>query len=232
MGMPPSDTILPNKESDVQYSQRWQERLLPLMVRMVVGLTLFFFIASLAQLVYLHTTIQKAPPLDLPKLMVGPQSYRLKELPPEFQALAFLEADVLERRYHQANVLLMSRVWARYLGFVTGMILSLVGAVFILGKLREEATELEAKGSAGAIQLRSTSPGLVMATLGVVLMIVTIVTHHEIATVDTPVYMKIAYSSPKPTITRYQPSTQIDKEVSDADTKPTKKPDSNRLKIE
>jgi hypothetical protein len=51
--------------------------------------------------------------------------------------LSSLETNIVERRYHQANVSLMSRVWTRYLGFVTGMVLAMVGSIFILGKLRE-----------------------------------------------------------------------------------------------
>ena len=44
--------------------QQWQNRLLPWMIRMVVGLTAFFFIASLAQLFYLHWEISTAPVLN------------------------------------------------------------------------------------------------------------------------------------------------------------------------
>lgn len=176
--------------------RRWQERLLPLMVRMVVGLTLFFFIASFAQLAYLHVQIQQAPEVDLSGLLGVPPNVSSVEEARQFNVLAELEAGNLRHRYHQANVFLMSRVWARYLGFVTGMILALVGAAFILGKLREETTELRAKGAAGSFSLQSTSPGLVLAVLGVALMITTIVTHHTITTADSPVYLRLAYEKP------------------------------------
>ena len=165
----------------------WQERLLPVMIRMVVGLTVFFFLTSIVQLAYLHLKIQNAPQIDYERLFEAAGS----SAQPEFQALVLLDANVLERRYHQANVLLMSRVWARYLGFVTGMILALVGAVFILGKLREEATEVNAGAQGATFTIRSASPGLVMAFLGVVLMITTIVTHHDIATADSPVFLRL-----------------------------------------
>ena len=48
---------------------------------------------------------------------------------------------MIKQRYHQANVLLMAGVRVRYPGLVTGMILALIGAVFVLGKIREERTE-------------------------------------------------------------------------------------------
>lgn len=182
-----NDTSLPSA------IQRWQKRLLPLMTWMVVGLTLFFFIASFAQLAYLHVTIEDAPTASVDSLAV-PENAQSPEQARRFNALAQLEGSVLAHRYHQANVFLMSRVWARYLGFVTGMILALVGAAFILGKLREETTELSAEGIGGTFSFRSASPGLVLAVLGVILMTTTIVTHHQISTADSPVYIQIPFS--------------------------------------
>lgn len=167
------------------------------MISMIVGLTLFFFIASLAQLAYLHGKIWDAPRVNSAALQVPTGTGSLDE-GARFNALAILEANAVERRYHQANVLLMSRVWARYLGFVTGMIMALVGATFILGKLREEMTSLEAKGSAAALTLHTASPGLVLAVLGVGLMAATIVTHQEISTTDTSIYMQLGVPSNKP----------------------------------
>lgn len=178
----------------------WQSRLLPLMIAMLVGLTLFFFAASLLQLVYLNRKIWDAPRVDVRALRSESGNGELSEAV-RFNTLAVLEANVVERRYHQSNVLLMSRVWARYLGFVTGMILALVGAAFILGKLREDVTSLEAKGSGAGLTLQSASPGLVLAVLGVALMAATIVTHQEIRTTDTAVYMQYTDSSAKPPLT-------------------------------
>jgi len=102
---------------------------------------------------------------------------------------ALLEANVIARRYHQANVLLMSRVWANYLGFVTGMTLALVGAAFILGQLQTATSTLENKTGPAQVSLSTTSPGLALCVLGVILMITTIVSHHDIQTQDVPVYL-------------------------------------------
>jgi len=182
---------------EVRAAERaWQERLLPLMMRMLVGLTLFFFIASFAQLYYLHTRIEHAPLLDQAALMhelqcsdttstegcLAQQRLRMEVV---------LEANALARRYHQANVLLMSSIWTRYLGFVTGMILALVGAAFILGQL-QSANELEAKSEPVSLTLRSASPGLTLSVLGAVLMITTIAIRHDISTRDVPIYLATA----------------------------------------
>ncbi len=104
------------------------------------------------------------------------------------KAMIELEGFALQRRHHQANVLLMSRVWARYLGFVTGMILAFIGGVFILGKLETPVSELEAKSGEMGMSIKSASPGLILATLGVVLMMTTIVVHQEIQVSDAKVF--------------------------------------------
>jgi hypothetical protein len=168
------------------------------MSRMIVGLTIFFFAASMAQLYYLDTRIEQVPQPNLARLGIALDTARAAQPTPELRVLASLDAALLERRYHQANVFLMGRLWTSYLGFVTGMILALVGAVFILGKLREEPTEAAAKAALGEGTLRTSSPGIVLAALGVVLMITTIVTNHPIQTADAPVY--VGATSTKPAI--------------------------------
>ena len=99
-----------------------------------------------------------------------------------------LEANLVARRHHQADVMLMASIWSRYLGFITGMILALVGAAFTLGQLRDRGTTIEAGASSAKATLTSASPGIVMAVLGVALMITTIVTVHQLSTRDAAVY--------------------------------------------
>jgi hypothetical protein len=176
-------------------TQQWQEKLLPFMAWMVFGLTLFFFIASCAQLIYLHWTIKNSPKLDLRPSsfnfeMVDTCDEKQKLAAAKLQALVDLEAYSLRRHTHQANVLLMARVWTRYLGFVTGMILALVGAAFILGKLQIATTDVNARVKIAELSIKSSSPGLILVFLGVLLMLATIVIHHQIETTDTAVYLK------------------------------------------
>lgn len=183
---PAAPASLPTRGRQVA-DHRWQMRLLPLMSRMIVGLTIFFFAATMAQLYYLDSRIEKVPATDLQRLGIAPAP--VAQASAEFRVLASLDAALMERRYHQANVFLMGRLWTSYLGFVTGMILALVGAVFILGKMREEPSEVSGTGPAGSFALRSSSPGIVLAALGVVLMITTIVTNHPIQTADAPIFV-------------------------------------------
>jgi len=174
--------------------RKWQERLQPLMSRMIIVMAVFFSLASLCQLIYLHISIEKEPSKDISESFKGLPEFSDLTFEEQveitrFKAIFMLEANALERRHRQAKILLMSRVWARYMGFVTGMILALVGAVFILGKLRESSSEVNAKTDVMALSLKSTSPGIILVVLGVSLMLTTIITHHEISVTDVPVYV-------------------------------------------
>jgi hypothetical protein len=175
--------------------RRWRERLLPFMARMLLALSAFFLVASLIQLTYLQSRIWNAPKGNLAsveQLLAAQPADPVADRLAVFRARAALglEALALERRYHQANVQLMARVWMRYLGFLTGMILALVGASFILGGLRSPRSRVTAGAAGGEFSIASASPGIVLAVLGVVLMVATVVTRHLVEVTDAPVYVK------------------------------------------
>ena len=183
----------------------WQRRLLPLMVGLLVALTAFFIVASFVQLYYLQTRIEKAPRLDLGPAMTSldeiakdmqsgkiqdPRALNSRIEQARWQTLSILEANVLQRRYHHAGVLLISRIWTRYLGFVTGTILAMVGAAFILGKLQEASSNLGAEGGLWKVSLTTASPGLVLAALGTILILATLATSMDLSVNDGPVYLR------------------------------------------
>lgn len=168
--------------------QAWQQRMLPLMAQLLIGLTVFFFVVSLVQLTYLHSTIRKAPEIDLAPAFAAiektqPSSDVDRIRAAQLKTLAILEAGTMQRRYHQVNAALMARIWKGYMGFVTGMILALLGSVFILGKLQDAGE--------GGSPVRRASSGLIMVTLGVTLMIVTIAVNHRIDVTDTSAYLRM-----------------------------------------
>ena len=173
---------------------RWQKRLLPFMVTVLSLVTLFFFTASAFQLYYLHQRIEQSPALDLTQALQtleanSPNASEKDKLQiARWKTLATLEGNALQRRYHQANVLLMSRIWTGYLGFVTGMILALVGATFILGKLRESESKVDAGSEVWKFSMTTASPGLVLALLGTILMITTMIGRYEIQVKDGQLY--------------------------------------------
>jgi len=195
-GTPTPTPVTPAPRERGRSLLEWQIALLPLMAMLLVGLTLFFFVASFIQLRDLNARISNSPTVQLertiervnsPVHQTSPQILRAAEL----QILAALDGYALDRRYHQANVLLMSRVWIRYLGFVTGMILALIGASFILGKLRGDESLAQVDAGVVSAAFRGTEPGLVLAVLGVALMMTTIVVHHQIGTEDAPTFMQV-----------------------------------------
>ena len=188
-------TKAPEVTESLSENQRISRRLMPWARRMIVALTAFFLVASLSQLVYLHLRIENAPSLNLKETI----HKRINTLESDsnadfvslvqFESLALLEEHALNRRYHQANVLLMSRIWISYLSFVTGMILCLVGASFILARIQEPVTKLDADSKVAKFTIASTSPGLILAMLGTFLIITSIVTHHRITVEDRSVYI-------------------------------------------
>jgi hypothetical protein len=185
--MPSTD----NNKSPSQHASvsTWQYRLLPLMAGLLITLAAFFFAASLYLVLDMKTRITSPPEV--------PQGDLLRVLEPgggnaTMGALLLLEENALARRYHQANISLMARLWTRYLGFITGMILSFVGAAFILGKMREARADLAAEGAFGKLSLSTHSPGLLMVAMGTILMLTTILNHPRIDIVDAPVYLGTA----------------------------------------
>jgi hypothetical protein len=172
----------------------WQERLLPTMSGLLVGLTIFFFLTTFGQMAYLHWTILQSPAVDInpsagENLINTAETFNDRVNARELEVRSRMEAFLVTQRYHQASVQLMAGLWTRYLGFITGMILALVGASFVLGKLREPSQKLDGKFSMLDFSLRTTSPGVILAVLGVVLMFATITDKDTLKVTDEDVYL-------------------------------------------
>lgn len=210
-----TDASQPTTTSGEVELDQWQRRVLPFMIVMISVLAGFFLVASALQLLFLHQQIAYAPESAVGSTESQAQdtgqtdedadqaevvllgwdrevlSSSGQSVPAyAFEALALLEFRTIQRRYHQANVLLMSQVWVRYLGFVTGMILALLGATFILGKMREPPVQVGGKiGALLQLTFAGTSPGIFLALVGVALMVATVVTKRELSVRDVPVYV-------------------------------------------
>lgn len=172
---------------------RWQQRLLPFAIGAIGLMAIFFFVSSMIQLGRLNETIAHKPSTSISKALAAYEAASPDKATEgehlRWKTLALLEEQTLDRRYAQVNSTLMLRAWTRHLGFLTGMILAFVGAIFILAKLSESQTQLslESAGAKGA--LATSSPGLVLAVLGTALMIVTLTANFEFSTRDLPVYL-------------------------------------------
>ena len=182
------------KDDKEEHIRRWQHQMRPLMIWMLVGLTAFFFLATAVQLWRLNESNKETTPLPEREIL-RPFTCEPGRSSDEclaqrrFDTAALLEADTVARRYHQANVILFSSIWSRYLGFVTGMALAMVGAAFILGRMETETTEAGGEVGGWKLSLKTASPGLVLCTFGTVLMVVSIAILHEFSSQDQSVYV-------------------------------------------
>jgi drug/metabolite transporter (DMT)-like permease len=85
----------------------------------------------------------------------------------------------------------MSSIWIKYLGFVTGMILAFIGAVFILGKLQESNSIVSGKMEAAEVSIKSSSLGIILVVLGTSLMSITLVMRHNVNVTDAAIYLVV-----------------------------------------
>lgn len=188
-----SENIVPPSQANSESPEliKWQKTLLPFMRATLALIAMFFFIATIVQFYFLQKRIEQSPRLNLDSVLIqdnkNPQESTSKIS--KWEVLSLLEGHAIERRYHQAGMMLMARVWIMYLGFITGMILAIVGATFILGKLRESSSTLGADSVAGTFSLQTASPGLILSLLGTILMITTMVARPEINVIDVPLYI-------------------------------------------
>lgn len=187
----------------------WQKRLLPFLVTAISLMGLFFFVSSLLQLGKLGDAVAYQPDERIPAAMAAYE----KTAPPDadylrWKTLVLLEKSALDHRYAQVNATLMLRAWTRHLGFLTGMILALTGSIFILARLSESETRISAEGSGVKGALATSSPGIVLAVLGTVLMVITLTVDFEFSTSDAPIY--VGGAAPRPAAELPAPAPLID----------------------
>jgi len=132
---------LPGNAAEARRTEQWQRKLLPFMIWGIVVMGIIFFTTSLFQLWYFHSKVDfyqtdLQPVFETFERRDSSAVYQWNLQYLYLKTGAMLEQNVIARRYHQANSAMLARIWTRYLGFVTGMILTLVGAIFVLGKLR------------------------------------------------------------------------------------------------
>ena len=181
---------------DLSRVWRWQVRLLPFMVGAISLLAIFFFVSSLIQIEKLHRSVALEDQTEVSTVLANLDADAAKISPDariellKWKARATLEADVVKRRYQQVRSTLQLRAWTRHMGFMTGMIMAFVGAIFIMSKLKEQETNLTGEYQAVKWGLATSSPGIVLATLGTALMFVTIVVDYTFDTRDVAVYLE------------------------------------------
>lgn len=198
------------------------------MVRMLVALTVFFLFVTLAQIGFLHWEQRHIPSTDKVaaiSLLEVPDDATIADrmAAATLKSQILLEFDAVDRHFRLINVVIMGRLWIKYLGFLTGMIIALIGATFVLGKMREAQSEVEAENAGMKLVLKSASPGLIMVAAGTALMLATTMVHHRVNQSYKPMYANAFIRPPQP-LQRAgaEPSNQQrDASVKTEDTRPT-----------
>jgi hypothetical protein len=182
---------------DPRELEAWRRNLLPFALIALTAMAILFFVVSVWQLRRLDTTLAYRPGHQVQAaLATYEKTAQVDADYLRWKTLVLLEEDAIDHRYEQVNATLVLRAWTRHLGFLTGMILSFVGAIFILTRLSESETKLSTNLKVLRFALATTSPGIVLATLGAVLMVITLSVDFQFTTSDAPVYVLNAGAQP------------------------------------
>lgn len=192
----------------------WHRRLLPFMMSSLIVMGLLFFILTVWQFRDLQSRLTMRPvdiegALQRAQVQGGQRDWYLRVV---------LEEAALRHRYEQNATIVQARVWTRYMGFLTGMILVLTGCVFVLGKLREEVN-VSGKASGIEANLATASPGVVLALTGAVLIGVSLWVPVTVESNDVPVYLprQLELTQPGgPADTRSAPASMPPAQAGDA----------------
>ncbi len=176
---------------------RWQTRLLPFMICFIVLMAGVFFVFSGFHVYQVTRFVQAADGPDIRTQIASEinkttgQTVTADEVMEH--SLLLLEADALDKRYHQAGGLLISRIWGRQLAFMTGIVMAFVGAVFILGKLSEGASEISGGASEWKIAISSASPGIILSFFGTVVIVCSLFVRASLDVSDGPAYVNVLH---------------------------------------
>ncbi|MDI9239909.1 hypothetical protein QLQ15_13435 [Lysobacter sp. LF1] len=151
----------------------WQRALLPFMTRAIVLAGLAFFVSSSVHVLMMHSDLRMKPSevrLELPQGRSRPG----EPMPEAWAGLLALEHQALLHRQQTINAVVLRQTSLLHLGFLTGTVLCLVGAVFVLGRLQMPDSSFEGEAPKLKFSLRTASPGIVLALLGSGLMCATL----------------------------------------------------------
>lgn len=183
-------------EYELRQTNAWQRKLMPWLIAMPTVLILLFVYLATRQMQRFNTVLDAKSESAIEKLIPSPSDTVLYEKLKGDMAyirwvtLARMEEKSFDRRYSQGGLLLASRIFTKYLGFFTGMILAIVGSVFIIGKLQEDQSNVEGgMGESMKVKIASSSPGIIFGVLGTILMLSTIMQHTDITTNDQPLFL-------------------------------------------
>lgn len=168
----------------------WQKRLLPFMTRSIIAMAVLFFMFSAVHLYHVSRFIDDAQGTNIRGQVASEIARANGGAQAVPNSLLLLEADALDKRYHQASALLLSRIWSRQMAFITGMVLAFIGAVFILGKMSDAAVSQVEGGTADwKVAVSSASPGIILSVLGTALLMTSLLVRTTLDVADGAAYL-------------------------------------------
>jgi hypothetical protein len=173
-----------------QSDSSWQLKLLPFMTRAIAVMGFLFFISSFVQFQLMYHELKVRPEsarfvIPSTSSINGIQSAESLR----WNGLLALEHETLVAREKTMNAVVLRQASLLHLGFLTGMVLCLVGAVFVLGRLQTPESSLSGQVHDLALALNTSSPGIVLAALGCALMCVTLFHQYQFNLPDKTVYV-------------------------------------------
>jgi hypothetical protein len=150
-------------------------------------LMLLFFIGTFWNYADLRSRLTQQEP----DVVVAMEKLRATSPTPAYQdwyMRMVLEEHAMRSRHRQNSAVVESRVWTRFMGFVTGMVMVMAGCIFILGRL-DTAFDGGIKGGGYEGVLKTNSPGIVLAVAGTVLIGIALTVPVQIEVTDKPVYI-------------------------------------------
>jgi hypothetical protein len=169
------------------YNEETQRKMMPIAIGTVLFLIVAFVTISLFGILKIREQLNNSP-----NFIVDATGFAKHIQDQGFDnnsMSAALEEYVLASKYHQARVLTLTNVITQYFGFLTGMILALIGCVFILSKIREDISDVELKDFI-RFKITSSSPGIILTLFGTILILSTINIKHTIDIRDDSIYFK------------------------------------------
>lgn len=168
----------------------YTSKLVPFIKSVLISLCVVFLVASSIQLYILNKKIFEFQEFGLSSMLDSLYLQSSSESQLHLWTVSELEVYAINQRYHQAHILLMSRIWIQYLSFFMGIILITIGSVFIFGKVSDLESSIDVENKLfGRILFRSTSPGLFMTLFGVMLIVFSFAYQRDIEVVDSSVYL-------------------------------------------
>ncbi len=186
-------TVLILSEEDKKRLAKYQNKLLPFLIGLPSVLIIVFIWLTTNQINEFNDKINNKKSAEIIGTVIPSgtdEAFKNNVEYIKWLSIIHMEEVSINKRYEQAGFLLMSRVLVKYLGFLTGMILAIVGSAFIIGKLSEGTTTMGGNFSKDlSFNVASSSPGILFGFFGTALMITCLSINTEIGVQDQPLYL-------------------------------------------